>query len=239
MATRAQPKAPVLTLNKILKSKSAGAVQGDVEYKDLEKKNAEQDKVMGKLQEDFNEHNKLIMKMQEEIDGLQSKIGRDVKDEPDDTHVQTPVSSNLDNSQERGTGGFAFREWKMSTDSKSLPDKKLDCQYENAKALGVDSGKLEKLKSDLNEVQNLNHQCTVWGDGTNEENKDKTYYSFDGVELAPKASPEARFPCLPDDENGCTLCHEDKAKCPKICTAVNGIVCKLKPHTNENFGYNT
>merc|ERR1712072_196231 len=117
MATRARPKAPVLTLNKILKSKSAGAVQGDVKYKDLEKKNEEQDKVMGKLQEDFNEHNKLIMKMQEEIDGLQSKRGRDVKDEPDDTHVQPPVSSNSDNSQERGTGGFAFREWKMSTGS--------------------------------------------------------------------------------------------------------------------------
>ena len=67
MATRARSKAPVLTLNKILKSKSAGAVQGDVKYKDLEKKNEEQDKVMGKLQEDFNEHNKLIMKMQEKL----------------------------------------------------------------------------------------------------------------------------------------------------------------------------
>ena len=60
MATRARPKAPVLTLNKILKSKSAGAVQGDVKYKDLEKKNAEQDKVMGKLQEDFNEKRRKI-----------------------------------------------------------------------------------------------------------------------------------------------------------------------------------
>ena len=47
----------------------------------------------------------------------------------------------------------------------------------------------------------MNHQCTVWGDGTNKENRDKKYYSFDGSSIKPNNKPEAsEFPCLPDSE---------------------------------------